>query len=228
MTVDSSVKNLNAAGEDRVNVQTADEASLTSVRGITPEIARAIVAYRGQHQFQTIADLLDVPAAQNQNQNQRSPGMGEAGQPSSDQSQSTNTTAAASGPKVISENLLMDVADDVTVSSDKDLPGVINLNTASLDVLACLPGVDRELAQAIISFRQSNGFYPNVAWLLKVDGMTRDIFKQVVPLVSARSETFRILSEGQITSTGARQRILETVHVDLNGLKTLSYREDDL
>jgi len=25
-----------------------------------PEIARAIVAYRGQHQFRSIADLLDV------------------------------------------------------------------------------------------------------------------------------------------------------------------------
>jgi len=47
-------------------------------------------------------------------------------------------------------------------------------------------------------------------------------------LVTARSETFRILSEGKVTSTGARQRIQEIVHVDLNEVTTLGYREDNL
>ncbi|MGA2855090.1 MAG: helix-hairpin-helix domain-containing protein, partial [Verrucomicrobiota bacterium] len=69
LTVDSSVRNVNAAGEDRVNVQSADQNSLAAVRGVTPQIARAIVAYRGQHRFQSIADLLDVTPPQNQNQN---------------------------------------------------------------------------------------------------------------------------------------------------------------
>jgi hypothetical protein len=58
--------------------------------------------------------------------------------------------------------------------------------------------------------------------------MTPEIFKQVAPLVSARSETFRILSEGKINSTGVRQRIQAIVHVGLNDIVTLSYREDDL
>jgi ribosomal protein S4E len=58
--------------------------------------------------------------------------------------------------------------------------------------------------------------------------MTPEIFKQVAPLVSARSETFRILSEGKINSTGVRQRVQAIVHVGLNDIVTLSYREDDL
>jgi type II secretory pathway component PulK len=102
------------------------------------------------------------------------------------------------------------------------------VNTAGLDVLACLPGMSRELAQAVISQRQSGGFFANTAELLKVPGLTRDIFKQIAPLVTARSETFRILSEGKINSTGARQRIQAIVHVGLNDQKTLSWREDDL
>ncbi len=65
LTVDSSVKNVNAAGDGRVNIQTADEAALSAVHGITPQIARAIVAYRGQNRFQSIADLLDVTPPQN-------------------------------------------------------------------------------------------------------------------------------------------------------------------
>jgi len=46
--------------------------------------------------------------------------------------------------------------------------------------------------------------------------------------VAARSETFRILSEGKVNSTGARQRIQAIVHIGVNDLKTLSWREDDL
>jgi competence ComEA-like helix-hairpin-helix protein len=120
------------------------------------------------------------------------------------------------------------MADDLTTQSGEDLPGVVNINTASLEVLACLPGLSRELAQAIISFRQSSGFFPNIAGLLRVPGMTPDSFKQVAPRVTARSETFCILSEGKISSTGARQRLQEIVHVGLRSVTTVSYREDDL
>ena len=77
-------------------------------------------------------------------------------------------------------------------------------------------------------YRQSSGYFPNTGELLKVGGMTSDIFKQVAPLVTARSETFRILSEGKVTSTGARQRIQEVVHIGLSEVKTLGYREDNL
>ena len=69
-------------------------------------------------------------------------------------------------------------------------------------------------------------FFPNVAWLLKVDGMTRDIFKQMVPRVCARSETFRILSEGRIASSGARKRIQVIVQFGSGTFNTLSWRED--
>ena len=100
------------------------------------------------------------------------------------------------------------------------------MNTASVDVLACLPAITPELAQAIVSYRQSAGYLPNVAWLLKVDGLTRDIFKQIAPKVSVRSETCRILSEGQVTSTGAKKRIMAIVRIGASDIETLSYRED--
>lgn len=238
LTVGSTEKNVNAGGQDRVNVQTADENSLTSVKGITSAMARAIVAYRGQNTLKSIADLLDVTAPQNQNQGGNGNSGANSGQGDSSQSSQSNGQGASasgsnsggsgSGRKVISSDVLTDIADDITTSDDKDLSGMININTAALDVLTCLPGVDRQLAQAIISYRQSSGFFANTAELLKVGGMTSDIFKQVAPLVSARSETFRILSEGKVTSTGARQRIQAIVHVDLNDVNTLCYREDDL
>ncbi|MGO8678097.1 MAG: helix-hairpin-helix domain-containing protein [Limisphaerales bacterium] len=224
LTVNSSVNDLNAAGYDRVNIQSADEAALTGVNGITSDIAKAIIAWRGRNRFESIADLLDVVAAQNANaaQGQGNANQGAPAGPGNPQA------GNPSGPKVISDSLLMDIADDLTAQTGADRTGVVNINTASLEVLLCLPGISRELAQAMISFRQSNGFFANVAGLLKVPGMTPDLFKQVCPRVTARSETFRILSEGKVTSTGARQRIQEIVHVGLRSVTTVSYREDDL
>ena len=215
-TVNSGVNNVNAAGEERINVQTASETELTKISGISPEIARAIVSYRGQTQLRSIADLLDVTAGNTQTNS------------SSGNSQATQNSSTGSGRKVVDEDLFLDIADDVTVDSNNSQPGAININTASLDVLATLPGVERELAQSIISYRQSSGFFPNIAWLLKVPGFNQNLLKQVAPLVTARSETFRILSEGRVNSSGVRQRIQMTVHVGLDDLSTLSYREDDL
>jgi competence ComEA-like helix-hairpin-helix protein len=123
---------------------------------------------------------------------------------------------------------LLNIADDVTTDSSQQRPGLVNINTASWEVLACLPGLDRELARAIVSYRDSNGFFPNVACLLKVSGLTRAIFKQVAPRVATRSETFRLLSEGQVTSSHIRQRMEVVVHVGRNRIDTLAYREDDL
>ena len=76
--------------------------------------------------------------------------------------------------------------------------------------------------------RSAAGFFANIADVLTVPGMTPEIFQQIGPLITARSETFRILSEGRIASSATRQRILEVVHVGLQGVTTLSYREDDL
>jgi competence ComEA-like helix-hairpin-helix protein len=129
---------------------------------------------------------------------------------------------------VIDEDLFQDIADDVTVDSGRDRSGVININTAGVDVLCCVPGIDRPLAQAIVSYRQSSGYFANIAGLLKVPGMTRQLFKQVAPLVDARSETYRILSEGRVKSTGTRERLQVIVRIGLHDVSTVSYREDSL
>ena len=90
----------------------------------------------------------------------------------------------------------------------------------------CLPGVSRELAHAIVAYRKSAGFFPNPVALLRVDGMTRDIFKQLAPRVCTRSQTYRIVGEGRIASTGARKRVEMIVRLGAVSVDTLAYRED--
>jgi competence ComEA-like helix-hairpin-helix protein len=220
LTVHSADANVNVSGKDRVNIQTADENALTGVTGITSPMARAIVQYRNQNRFQSIADLLDVTPPQNQNGPGRNSGAAATGQ--------ANQSANSGGPRVIDQSLLMEIADDLTASSDKEQSGLLNLNTASLDALICLPGIEREQAQAIVSYAQSQGGFANVAELLKVSSVDRQLFKQIAPLVTTRSETFRILSEGRVKSTGTRQRIEMIVRVTQSDVAVLAYREDSL
>ena len=220
VTVHSAVRNVSAGGQDRVNLQTAEEAALTSIKGITAEIARAIIAYRTRQQFGSVADLLDVPPAQSQN-----PGRPQGGQTSGTQGAQPSNAVGPGERGVVSQELLADIADELTTEDNQNLPGLVNINSASLEVLACLPGVSREIAQAIISQRQSDGYFPSIAGLLKVPGVTREIFKQLAPRVSARSDTFRIISEGKVDSSGARRRIEVIVRVGLQTIETLSYRD---
>lgn len=243
ITVDSSVRNVNAAGNDRVNVQQADEAALSAVPGITSEIAKAIVQSRGQNKLENLADLLEV-RGQNPNappqpspppgnpsggsRGRRNPGPAAAGENPSSSQPGPSGSSNAQGPKVINETLLMEIADDITTSESADQPGAVNINSAPAEVLACLPGMTRELAQAVVAHRKSAGFFANIAGLFKVPDMTPQIFKQLAPRVTARSETFRILSEGRVTSSGARQRLQLTVRLRNYYIDTLSYREDDL
>jgi competence ComEA-like helix-hairpin-helix protein len=239
LTVDSLVRNINAAGENRVNIQSADENALTGIPGISAEIAKAIIAHRNQNRFESLADLLDVraPVPQPQTGGQQAPkpnqqptpqgGAQSQGQaPQSGAPPATPPPPQLTGPKLIDEDLLIRIADDVTISSEGTLAGPINLNTASVAVLMCLAGIDEHLAQAIVSYRDSAGYFPNIAGVLKVPGMNQQIFKQIASKVTARSETFRILSEGKVGSTGARKRIQVIVRLGPSDIQTLAYRED--
>ncbi|HEX3988447.1 MAG TPA: helix-hairpin-helix domain-containing protein [Verrucomicrobiae bacterium] len=205
LTVDSKDDNVNASGTARVDIKSADQSALSQVEGITPAIARAIANWQGRGNFRSVADLLDVTGQRGGQQN-----LGGGGNAS----------------QLIDHNLLMQIADSLTVGTDSSSQGLININTASVEVLKCLPGLDEALAHSIISHRQSNGFFANIAELLKVDGITDDVLKQVAPLLTARSETFRVISEGRIASTGTRQRIQAILHVGPKEIQTLSYRED--
>jgi competence ComEA-like helix-hairpin-helix protein len=238
LCIKSAVANNSATGEPRVNVQTAGEAELTGVKGITSEIAKAIVAYRGRQKLENITDLMEVaplaPERPQGNQgNQPGGGPGQRGpqQQAQPQQQGQPNRQNAGpvqtvGPKLISQDLFEDICDYVTVDNSTTLKGLLNINTASVAVLSCLNGLTEETARNIVNYRQSAGYFSSIAGLLKVDGITRDIFKQIAPRITARSENFRIVSEGRVTSTGARERIEVVVKLSGKYMDTIYYREN--
>ena len=103
------------------------------------------------------------------------------------------------GKKAFTLDQFRKIADLVSVADDDVLAGKVNLNTAPAEVLACLPGLDDALARGIAHARQgrADGF-TTVTDILDVDGIGVDIFKQVCPHVSTRSDVFGVRSFGVI------------------------------
>ena len=116
--------------------------------------------------------------------------------------------------KLISIDDMKQIVDRVSISDDEVLQGKVNINTAPLEILAMLPGLDEEKAQAIINQRtvaegqestaitpqqnaQGSGPFAGLGQLLDVEGIDEDTFKNLVDHVTYRSHAYRIESEGR-------------------------------
>jgi general secretion pathway protein K len=89
------------------------------------------------------------------------------------------------------------VYDQLTATTATSLPGLVNLNTASAEVLAALPGMDATIAQDIIQYRTSKGEFATVGDLLSVSAVTTTVFQAVASSLTVRSRLFRVIVTGQ-------------------------------
>jgi competence protein ComEA len=65
----------------------------------------------------------------------------------------------------------------------------INLNTATVDQLATLPGVGQKTAERIVEYRTKSGGFKKVEELMNVKGIGEKSFLKIKPLVSAPPKT---------------------------------------
>ena len=78
------------------------------------------------------------------------------------------------------------VADALTVSADSYIQGLVNVNTASATVLACLPGIGVNSAQTLVTYRQAHpDQLATVAWVTQALG--NDAAAQAGPYITAKS-----------------------------------------
>jgi DNA uptake protein ComE-like DNA-binding protein len=117
--------------------------------------------------------------------------------------------------------------DQYTTTIHYHLPGLINLNTASVQVLQTLPEIDEPLAEAIISARRD--LRPEQrrtpAWLYEDDLVNAERFKKIAPYLTARGFQYHFHVIGYGLPSG-RYRVLEAM-IDLGGLKpAITYLRD--
>ena len=61
---------------------------------------------------------------------------------------------------------------------------VVDINTATAEELATLPGIDATVAQNIVSFRNTNGPFSTPKDLLKVEGMDQDKLDRIIDMLA--------------------------------------------
>ncbi len=230
LTCWSAARNVTSDGKDRVNINTASAQEIArGAEGITQQQADSIVEHRKKQKFSSIVGLLDVMLVQKVEEKKSdekdgsggkktessgsatddSKGSGESSSKStsgdqdsaSESSKKTESKTETTGQKAFDLSTFKSVADLVTASEEEVLKGVINVNTAPVEVLACLPGVDEALAAQIVAQRREVEF-ESAAGLLDVSGMSIEKFKQICNLVSVRSDVFSVRSFGVLSAPG--------------------------
>lgn len=89
------------------------------------------------------------------------------------------------------------VLDAITPATGEVSMGKVDINHASAEVLAAIPGIDHEHAAAIVSTRESlsPSLRANAAWLVAQGVLSEDAFEQAVPWLTARSTMWRVRVE---------------------------------
>ncbi len=177
VTVWSYERNEDGYGTARININTASESTLTQVLGLSKSNAKWIVLHR-KIPYVSIADLLTEFA------------LNPSAAPL--QAKMTNTGSA------LNFAVFRSIADRITVTDQTLLPGKININTASVEVLQTLPDISPLLAERIRDYRNTHpeGF-TTIADLMTLPGFSLDIFRKIVPSITVRSTVFVIRCRGK-------------------------------
>jgi len=89
------------------------------------------------------------------------------------------------------------VADRLSVIDDPRVPGLVNINTAPLQVLLVLPGITEEIALKVMEYRTTPGNdLSNMGWLLSV--VEPAVLQRFAPFITCRSHQFRIHAVGRV------------------------------
>lgn len=68
----------------------------------------------------------------------------------------------------------------VNVSAEEKLQGkTVNVNTGTLEQFMEVPLITKELAEAIVEYREENGDFQVIEELLQVDGFSRKILRKI-------------------------------------------------
>jgi type II secretory pathway component PulK len=214
VTVWSRQPNTRTNGEPRINVGTTNQqqlASLLADKGFSTDRANEILLNLG------------IPSGGGGGGGGRGGGGGGAATPATP----VGSVLEFFVRSQMTVDEFMQIETDITVSTNAYAEGLINVNTASEAVLACVPGIGLEYAASLVAHRQSNraglSYLPTVAWVAEVLGETNLI--QAGPYLTGHSYQFT----ADIAALGHHGRGYQRVRYLFDtreGLPRILYRQD--
>ena len=248
LTAWSEQESLAPDGREKINLTQAGVREMRRRLGsLSNQEAQAITNHRSSGQFSSAVDLLDVAVPTNQsNQTDASSGSGTGGsssggrrgfqfgggqtqtqtQSSSGGQGSLQSSGASAGPRMFNLRRVGEIIDFFTHDGDQESQsGLININTASFDVLRTLPEMTDELASALVEERHQGGAFDRAGWIVNLPGMTEQAFRAIYPKITTTSSRFRVISRGVEPSTRATVTIEAVLAVEQGEVEIVSWRE---
>lgn len=106
--------------------------------------------------------------------------------PEADVKQINLAALAIDGKQIIVPKEGEDLTSMQETHSGKTTAGLININTASIELLETLPGIGPAKASAIVQYRQQHGAFQRLEDLLNVKGIGPATFESIKNLVTVR------------------------------------------
>jgi general secretion pathway protein K len=188
LTCYSYEKNVDGDGNQRININQADQKQLESQLGIKSSQAKWIVDNRGGG-YKSIADLI------------------------SDNSPKTSGQGAAGGQnqsEPIDLQTFGQMADKITIVTQDKIPGKVNINTAPKEVLVALFGGDdsaEQLAHTVMANRLSQLYgFQSIGELLNQESMSIEKFKAIADQITVRSDVYTIRCFATADTSGAQMQ----------------------
>lgn len=60
----------------------------------------------------------------------------------------------------------------------------ININTANIETLSKIPGLDPKIGEAIAAYRDANGAFKSISELTNIDGIDASLLEKITPFLS--------------------------------------------
>lgn len=175
LTCHSYDNNKDSSGNSRIDINRADENQLVRSLNIKSSQAKWIVDGRPKNGYQSIGDLITNNS------------------PKAAQSSSKRNS---NGSEPLDLQTFYQIADKITVSNEQKIPGRVNINTASKEILAVLLGGGdsaEQIAENIVAYRESlmSGI-ESIGELMQLDSVGIDNFKKIANFITTRSDVFTV------------------------------------
>ena len=120
------------------------------------------------------------------------------------------------------------ICNEITVSSAPFTRGRVNINTASVTVLSCLPGMDVPTAQQLVNYRQTN---PNnlgsIAWIVDALGSTSQAVRALQAGDYITTQSYQFTADiAALGPYGRGYRRVKFVFDISDGTARIVYRQD--
>ncbi len=77
-----------------------------------------------------------------------------------------------------------DMAGKASTMTEGSIKDLININSATPDMLASIPGIGPQISEGIAKYREAHGAFKQIADLVNVDGVDAALLEKIKPFLT--------------------------------------------